>query len=250
MPKETLDKIKNNICIITVMLAVVLIAVLLFVAIPANKTAKSMGDDAGKSAGRFTGSVVGSVEGITKGRSDGKNDGKAEALEARDTTAEIAGRISNKGKNGVLEVLDVSMKRYFMNSSGGETVYTLWAVSCNATYSVDLNDAEIDNTADSITVLIPHPVVQTNYDSGNEKIAEYSVKTQKGSTKDGTDVYINSEKQARAEIDRVLNDDKELQRQADEAAKNQVYIFVQKISVNKNKQVIVDFKEEPENAGN
>lgn len=246
MSTDTLSKIKNNIVLISIVLAVVLGAVLIFIVNPAYKAAGDIGSGAGETAGKLCGNIAGSFEGLTEGHAAGEADGTAEALEAKDTEAYIGGRVREKK---VLEVLEVNMKECVDTSMDGGNVYALQVLECTATYSVDLGQAEIQIDGNNVNVYIPAPEFTTS-DEKTEVIETYEKKKNAGSTANGITGTLNSEKNIRESVNEKLQNDEDLTQKAESAALNQVEIFINNILVDKNKIVTVSFKEGTENAGN
>ena len=215
-------------------------AVILTVIYPAYNKAEQLGIEGGSLLGKAAGKCIGSVEGIAVGVGAGAEAGGQEGLSAKDTEVKIIERVRELGN---LEVLNVSMKRNVINKADGGKTCVLWSAKCEASYAVDLTKAEISNDI----VIIPYPELSISFDSP-EKIAQYQKRKNTGSSINGTTEYMNSENKIRNKIQEELKNNPDLSQKAQDAAKNQVYILIKKISVN-DKQRNVEFGEASNNAG-
>ncbi len=240
MKMQILKFFKNKPWILFWILAIVMAAVILTVIYPAYNKAEQLGIEGGSLLGKAAGKCIGSVEGIAVGVGAGAEAGEQEGLSAKDTEVKIIERVRELGN---LEVLNVSMKRNVINKADGGKTCVLWSAKCEASYAVDLTKAEISNDI----VIIPYPELSISFDSP-EKIAQYQKRKNTGSSINGTTEYMNSENKIRNKIQEELKNNPDLSQKAQDAAKNQVYILIKKISVN-DKQRNVEFGEASNNAG-
>lgn len=240
MKMQILKFFKTKPWILFWILAIVMAAVILTVIYPAYNKAEQLGIEGGSLLGKAAGKCIGSVEGIAVGVGAGAEAGEQEGLSAKDTEVKIIERVRELGN---LEVLNVSMKRNVINKADGGKTCVLWSAKCEASYAVDLTKAEISNDI----VIIPYPELSISFDSP-EKIAQYQKRKNTGSSINGTTEYMNSENKIRNKIQEELKNNPDLSQKAQDAAKNQVYILIKKISVN-DKQRNVEFGEASNNAG-
>lgn len=240
MKMQILKFFKNKPWILFWILAIVMAAVILTVIYPAYNKAEQLGIEGGSLLGKAAGKCIGSVEGIAVGVGAGAEAGEQEGLSAKDTEVKIIERVRELGN---LEVLNVSMKRNVINKADGGKTCVLWSAKCEASYAVDLTKAEISNDI----VIIPYPELSISFDSP-EKIAQYQKRKNTGSSINRTTEYMNSENKIRNKIQEELKNNPDLSQKAQDAAKNQVYILIKKISVN-DKQRNVEFGEASNNAG-
>lgn len=240
MKMQILKFFKTKPWILFWILAIVMAAVILTVIYPAYNKAEQLGIEGGSLLGKAAGKCIGSVEGIAVGVGAGAEAGEQEGLSAKDTEVKIIERVRELGN---LEVLNVSMKRNVINKADGGKTCVLWSAKCEASYAVDLTKAEISNGI----VIIPYPELSISFDSP-EKIAQYQKRKNTGSSINGTTEYMNSENKIRNKIQEELKNNPDLSQKAQDAAKNQVYILIKKISVN-DKQRNVEFGEASNNAG-
>lgn len=240
MKMQILKFFKTKPWILFWILAIVMAAVILTVIYPAYNKAEQLGIEGGSLLGKAAGKCIGSVEGIAVGVGAGAEAGGQEGLSAKDTEVKIIERVRELGN---LEVLNVSMKRNVINKADGGKTCVLWSAKCEASYAVDLTKAEISNDI----VIIPYPELSISFDSP-EKIAQYQKRKNTGSSINGTTEYMNSENKIRNKIQEELKNNPDLSQKAQDAAKNQVYILIKKISVN-DKQRNVEFGEASNNAG-
>lgn len=240
MKMQILKFFKTKPWILFWILAIVMAAVILTVIYPAYNKAEQLGIEGGSLLGKAAGKCIGSVEGIAVGVGAGAEAGEQEGLSAKDTEVKIIERVRELGN---LEVLNVSMKCNVINKADGGKTCVLWSAKCEASYAVDLTKAEISNDI----VIIPYPELSISFDSP-EKIAQYQKRKNTGSSINGTTEYMNSENKIRNKIQEELKNNPDLSQKAQDAAKNQVYILIKKISVN-DKQRNVEFGEASNNAG-
>lgn len=223
----------------------VIVAILLVVSIGlvvsawfAWTEAKDKGSSIGNTAGKVAGLAAGSFDGVTKGLKEGYDEGKEEGLSAEDTDAEIASKIQMVGRLEVLEAED----QLIDNHEQGNDYKALFVYKVKATFSVNLEDIEVESDANAVTVILPALEVDIAIDeNGSEKLAEWQKFFWSGSREDGYIAYMNSMAQMKEKSADEIKKNDYLMEQAEESAKKQVKILAKSIC---NKKVNVIFAEE------
>ena len=131
MYKKLLKKIP--VTTIPVILCVVMLCALVFL-INYRINAESTGNMVGEGTGTLVGRAVGSLEGLTVGQIEGHQAGKEAGLSAKDTTAELSGKIQEVEK---LQVL-VASGTYSDILTVGDDYAALLSQQYNAVFTVDL----------------------------------------------------------------------------------------------------------------
>lgn len=233
-------KIIDHLWLITCAIAAILVAALIIIVIPARLNAQKAALEKGSFIGNAVGNCIGSIDGFTNGLAKGDEDGKQYALEAKDTTVRVIGKVHEIGK---LEVLNLSLKRGGITTMDNGKNNTLYVQKCNASFSVDLRKAKISDNGTQIVIEIPYPVLdEVEYDN-LEELAHYSQNSLVGSSKNGAIAYINSQNEIKEKIEEELAADTEIYEQAKESALKQVGTLFEGICID-DKEVTVKFAEE------
>ncbi len=234
-----LKKILDYLWLIMAALAVLLIVFLFVIVVPARINAEESASEKGSFFGNAVGSCIGSFDGFTKGLAEGDEAGKKEGLSAKDTTVNVIGKVHDMGN---LEVLNLSIKRSDVFSTDGGKNNSLYVRKCTASFSVDLTKAEISEDETQVFVKIPYPVLdEMNYED-SERIAHYSQNSFVGSSKDGSEAYLNAQEEIKKKIEEELSRDTELFEQAKESAIEQVGALFRDVRID-DKEVRVLFAE-------
>lgn len=241
--KEIIKKALGYCWLIVPAIAAVMLAFLLIIVVPARTRAAESGSSKGELLGNAVGNCVGSIEGITKGASEGAKAGEEDAINNPDVSVKIIGRVRELGK---LEVLNVTIKKSGVHSTNGGKTQSLLTQKCTASFSVDLHEATITDRENKIVVNIPYPELDEPCYENPEEITSYTANKLVGGTDEGITSYIKSEEEIREEIVKELENDSDLFKQAQEAAKIQVKELIENISV-EGKSVDVVFMGETEN---
>ena len=217
---------KSMVPMLAVGIAVVAILVLLFLFKPLYDNAQETGKIVGTTVGEFVGNAVGSYQGYTQDYGEGRKEGKKQGLSAEDTeVTDISGIIHGTGDLQVL-VAGVALDNFH---EVGKKYAALYSLRGEAVFTVDLEQATIDE--DQTTVMIPLPKVQFNIDETKvEKIAELQSTFFNGSTEDGYAEYMNSVNQIKVKTEEHIANYDELQKQAQEAAIEQVGMLVKNMT--------------------
>ena len=139
-----------------VFLFVILIAVILLLlggVAPFYSNAQKAGENIGTKAGKMAGMAAGSFDGITSGLKEGYKDGKAQGLSAEDTKAVVANEMTSIGRLDVL----VAESQFVDKFSEGNDYKALFVYKAQATFSVNLEQAEISVNGDDLKIIIPRP---------------------------------------------------------------------------------------------
>lgn len=216
-----MDKIFGIIKKIPLTAMLILILVITFITmvgviIPAYSNISLIGESHGTAAGK----AIGSYDGVTKGYAEGYKEGKERALSPDDASVEIFNSMPSLG-SGKLQVLTLSarMKDFHMI---GDDYASLSINKCKVTYTVDLNETQILQNGNSITIIFPEPVAETSNESDPIKIFEAQKFSFSGTSEDGAKALVNSYKAVRDESEEKFANAEELKKQAIESAKKQI----------------------------
>lgn len=233
-------KLLSYLWLIMPAVAFILIVVLCAVVIPARKNAEKAASEKGSFVGNAVGSCIGSLDGLANGLEEGEEEGKQYALEAKDTTVKMIGKVHDIGK---LEVLNLSLKRSGILQMDNGKTNSLYVQKCEASFSVDLKKAVISDNGDQIVIEIPYPVLdEVSYEPAVE-LTHYSTSSFVGSSENGVVAYLNSQNEIKQKIEEELSADTEIYEQAENAAIGQVRSLFEGISI-EDKEVTVKFAEE------
>ncbi len=201
-----------------------------------GKKGSEMGTAIGTTAGRALGSLTGMTDGINEGYEFGKNDG----LSAKDTTVTVSNALKGMGN---LEVLIASVKIGDVHSVG-EDYKALYLANGNAVFSININEAEVEEKENTLYILLPQPemALRVNQDK-IKQIAVYQKGKYTGKAEDGFDAYVNS-------LVNVLENSKEAISNYDSLVENARKVGQQQVKqlaeamMLKEKTVVVQFKQE------
>lgn len=230
----------------SVFLFIILIIALLIVGVfivPFCCGAQNTGDGLGSMTGSAVGLAVGSFEGITSGIAEGAKAGKEEGLSAKDTEVAVANEMANVGKLDVLEAEDQFVNDY----REGSDYKALFVYKAKATFSVNLDEADIQKTEAGVLILLPDVECEFIIDENeSQKLAEWQKYFWSGSTEDGYIGYMNSMAQIKEKAADEMTNYDYLMDQARSSAKKQVQILAESVTAGENVLVEVEFKEEVE----
>lgn len=171
--------------------------------------------------GTSAGLAVGSWQGVTEGLSKGAVNGKEEGLSAKDIEIAVTNKMTATKR---LQVLLVDLLLTDLYEQGNDYA-AIFGVQGEGVFTVDLAQSHADYSAaqNRITLTIPEPEF-TPYldDSSLEVIAEYTRPFFNGSTRDGYQGYLNSQKITVERVKSELSDYDVLAKQARESAIEQV----------------------------
>ena len=207
---------KMPITAIVLMIAVAAATIMFGFVIPAYSNIGLFGETTGNAIGI----AVGSYEGITKGYREGYNVGKEEGLSADDTTAEVKNDILSLG-SGTLQVLSVSARIGNFHSISDDYA-ALYMTKCKVTYTVDLNNTQIEQNGNSITITFPKPIAEISNESDPIKIFESQKFSFSGSSKDGAEALVNTMNKVHDISETELANAEGLMKQATESAQKQI----------------------------
>ncbi len=183
----------------------------------ASVTGETVGAVSGKAAGLFKGSFEGVTQDVY---GQGYDSGKTDGLSAADTSVSdtVGEMIRGCGK---LEVLVVSMSAEIAHKDS-DKYNALYLLPASAVFTVDLSRAQVDT--ENLTVTLDEPAAPEFYydESHMRLVAEDKAEFFDGKTKDGMDAYANSVEKGKEKMEEEILGDKDLQRQAEEAAVAQV----------------------------
>lgn len=222
---------------IPMILCVILICALVFL-VNYRINAESTGNMVGEGTGTLVGRAIGSLEGLTVGQIDGYNAGKEEGKSAKDTTADLSGKIQEVEK---LQVL-VASGTYSDILTVGEDYAALLSQEYNAVFTVDLSTAEIELREDGLHILLNQPSVEFIPVGDIVKENEYQKNGFTGSTEDGYDALNNSANQMKIKATEKLAGDASMMAAARASAETQLIGLVNAVSLSKPK-VFVEWRE-------
>lgn len=225
-----------------VLLIICSILILSILIIPLLFSARETGEKIGHVAGTSAGLAVGSFYGVTQGLEEGYDAGKIQGLSAEDTNAAIANEMTTIGKLNVLVAEDQMIDDF----SQGKDYKALFVYTTKATFSVNLDEAEIIVENDGVEIILPQIEVDFVIDENeSEKLVEWQKNFWSGSTEAGYLGYMNSMKMIKNTAATEMTNYEELMEQAMESAKKQVEILVDSVLVDK-KRTTIRFKGEVE----
>ena len=234
MYKKLLKKIP--VTTIPVILCVVMLCALVFL-INYRINAESTGNMVGEGTGTLVGRAVGSLEGLTVGQIEGHQAGKEAGLSAKDTTAELSGKIQKVEK---LQVL-VASGTYSDILTVGDDYAALLSQQYNAVFTVDLGTAEIELREDGLHILLEQPSVEFIPVGDIVKENEYQKNGFTGSTEDGYDALNNSANQMKQKATEKLAGDASMMAAARSSAETQLIGLVNAVSLSK-PEVIIEWR--------
>lgn len=234
MYKKLLKKIP--VTTIPVILCVVMLCALVFL-INYRINAESTGNMVGEGTGTLVGRAVGSLEGLTVGQIEGHQAGKEAGLSAKDTTAELSGKIQKVEK---LQVL-VASGTYSDILTVGDDYAALLSQQYNAVFTVDLGTAEIELREDGLHILLDQPSVEFLPVGEIIKENEYQKNGFTGSTEDGYDALNNSANQMKQKATEKLAGDASMMAAAKASAETQLIGLVNAVSLSK-PEVIIEWR--------
>ena len=234
MYKKLLKKIP--VTTIPVILCVVMLCALVFL-INYRINAESTGNMVGEGTGTLVGRAVGSLEGLTVGQIEGHQAGKEAGLSAKDTTAELSGKIQEVEK---LQVL-VASGTYSDILTVGDDYAALLSQQYNAVFTVDLGTAEIELREDGLHILLDQPSVEFVPVGDIVKENEYQKNGFTGSTEDGYDALNNSANQMKQKATEKLAGDTSMMAAARASAETQLIGLVKAVSLSK-PEVIIEWR--------
>lgn len=207
-------------------------------------TAQSAGGALGETSGKLVGRAIGSLEGLTKGQVEGYTAGKEEGLSAKDTTAELSGKIQEVER---LEVLVASGTYSDVLSIGDKEkpdYAALLSQKYNAVFTVDLGTAEINLEDDGLHILLEQPRVEFVPVGDIEKVNEFQKAGfvfETGSAEDGWKAALNSMDQITVKAQEQLQNNESLMKAARSAAVTQLTQLVNAVSLSK-PAVLIEFQ--------
>lgn len=144
--------------------------------------------------------LIGTAVGSYNGYREGKKDGIKEGLSAEDTTVSISNTFRSVGRLEVLTGDTVALEIHQVGGEEGElneSAYSAaYAVPATFVFTVDLTQAEIRKENDVITIYLPEPEVEINWNDENvEKKTEIENFNIKFGETDGVEEYLNSLKE-------------------------------------------------------
>lgn len=210
--------------IILAALLVLIFAILLPFYFSAAKISLTVGEQMGTLAGRATGSYYGFKEGIGKGAEAGRADG----LSAEDIVTEVQDTLTRAGKLQVL-VAKVTLED-LLTIGEDETYRALQLLRGDAIFTVDLQQAVITTTSDTVMVHLPDPEPKITIDEEEcETVRKYHRDHFGGEDVDGFTAALNSRQKTMDEALDNIKKDQELMEQARSAAKKQTTLLAQNI---------------------
>lgn len=238
--KSTINGVKKIPGQVWLILPCILIVLLFGYSVRFRLKAEETGGMIGQGTGRLAGRAVGSMEGLTRGQLEGYEAGKSEGLSAKDTTAELSGKIQEVEK---LQVLVASGTFSDILTIGKNKEYdVLLSMKYNAVFTVDLGNADIKLENDGLHITLDQPVVDFIPLGEIEKKAEYQKGAFTGSAEAGYDAFNNSANQMREKARSEFQGNESMMRAACASAKTQLTQLVNAVSLSK-PQVIIEFRE-------
>lgn len=210
--------------------------------------AQSTGGMLGGGTGKLVGRAIGSLDGMTRGQLEGYEAGKKEGLSAKDTTAELAGKIQEVEK---LEVLVASGTFSDVISIGEDKVNyaALLSMKYNAIFTVDLDTADIVLEEDGLHITLDQPVVEFIPIGEIEKKNEFQRQgfiVEPGSAEEGYIAAENSMNAMQEKAQQKLQEYEALMKAARNYAETQLTQLVNAVSLTK-PEVFVEFRGGTEN---
>ena len=192
----------NKFKVISVLILIAVIVPFFALILPGYLTAKSSGHAIGSKIGNTVGSAIGSFEGVTSGVAKGSEDGEQDGQSAKDTEIDYVTDISKIGR---LEVLSADLKAENIHTYGDDSKEKVPIDLCKyaairvyegtGIFSIDLNQAEISKSNNTVTVNIPSIDVRINVgDTKTRVLTEWKSSFFKGKAEAGFDAEGNTEK--------------------------------------------------------
>ncbi len=222
--------------IIVILLLVTAVMIVMAFRFSLHKTLSENADSIGSSIGAVPGKAVG----MAVGSYEGWEVGKKEATEHPEVTVDIKSRLNEVGK---LEVLKVSAKEdNFMTE---KDLAKCQIVVVDVVYSIDLQKATFEETADELLVTLPHPECDTYFNESKTKTLFETSSSfwSNGSAQYGWESGINVRKKLREKTEDKFKKDEEIVKKAERAGEQEVKNFVSSIRLDKSKPVIVRYAE-------
>lgn len=192
--------------------------------------AHKTGEAVGSTAGTAVGGAIGSFKGITTGTQAGAEAGREEGLNAKDIDITVADIKDGLGELGKLEILTATAS--FRDVLGiGNDYRAFFLLRGNVIFTVDMNQVEIQPISEEeISILLPVPECTVAIDdTATEKVAEYQKDFFTGDTQAGYEAFLKFVNQRSAELEKSLDGYDALDRQAQEAAKQQIELLAKSI---------------------
>lgn len=205
--------------------------------------ARSTGGTLGEGTGKLVGRAIGSLDGLTRGQIEGYEAGKAEGLSAKDTTADLSGKIQEVEK---LEVLVASGTYSDVLSIGTDPIdyAALLSMKYNAVFTVNLGTADIELRDDGLHILLDQPEVEFIPVGEIEKKNEFQRPGfifKRGSAEAGYVATDNALNELRPKAQERLQGNEALMKSARASATTQLTQLVNAVSLTK-PLVFVDFR--------
>lgn len=224
--------------VISLLIFIIVTVPFVLLIVPNFFTAKSSGCAIGSKIGNTVGSAIGSFEGVTSGVAEGTEDGEQDGQSAKDTKIDYVTSISKIGR---LEVLTADLKAENIHTYGDDSKEKVPIDLCKyavirvyegtGIFSVDLNQAEISRSNNTVTVNIPSIDVRINVDNTKTRVlTEWKSSFFKGEAEAGFDAEGNTEKVLKEKLHDKLAETPSLKDQAKKAAENQVTLLVKAMS--------------------
>lgn len=213
----------------------VLLACVLTYSINFRINAQATGGMLGEGSGKLVGRAIGSIDGLTQGQIAGYEAGKKESLIAKDTTAELSGKIQEVEK---LEVLVASGTFSDVLSIGEDPINyaVLLSMKYNAVFTVNLGTADIELREDGLHILLDQPEVEFIPIGEIEKKNEYQRSGfifKPGSVKAGYVAADNSLNELKVKAQEKLQNDASMMKSARLSANTQLTQLVNAVSLKK-----------------
>ena len=221
---------------------VVLVLLVLAAAVSVYITlhAATIGEGVGEINGKIVGTAIGSARGITQGIESGAEDGKDKGLSAEDTIVDIKDTMESIGKLEILAA-DVTLKNI---NEIGKVYKSLYVISADAIFTVDLSNAEIScsNDGSDVYIRIPSPKMELDLDqSSTRKLAETKKFSLTVNAKDGLKEHLNSIAQIKENAEKSMANYESLMTVAKESAETQVKQLATALCA-KSQHIRVEFK--------
>ncbi len=223
-----------------VFVVLVLLVLAAAVAVYITMHASVIGEGVGEINGKIVGTAIGSARGITQGIESGAEDGENKGLSAEDTIADVKGTMEAIGKLEVFAA-DVTLKNI---NEIGKVYKSLYVISGDAVFTVDLNNAEIScsNDGTDVYIRIPSPEMELYLDqSSTRKLAETQKFSLTVSAKDGLKAHLHSMAQIKENAEKSVSNYEALMTIAKRSAETQVKQLTTALC-GKSQSVCVEFK--------
>lgn len=208
----------------------VVLLFVLFLAVRMYVGAQKTGETVGSTIGTAVGGAIGSFKGITTGTQAGAEAGREEGLNAKDIKVIVADIKDGLGELGKLEILTATAS--FRDVLGiGNDYRAFFLLRGNVVFTVDMNQVEIQPVSGAeISILLPVPECTVAIDdTATEKVAEYQKDFFTGDTQAGYEAFLKFVNQRSDELEKSLDGYDALNRQAQNAAEQQVKLLAKSI---------------------